>query len=488
MAQTLHHKLYHKSLALFTDFYQLTMAYGYWKTGFHEKQSVFHFTFRRHPFKGGFAVFAGLGTFMDFLQDFRFSDCDLDYLHTLKNGDHFPLFEEGFLDYLRNMEFSCDIDSVPEGTVVFPYEPLVRVKGPLIQAQILESALLNIINFQTLIATKAARIKQAAGSNMLVEFGMRRAQGLDGAISASRASIIGGSDATSNVLAGKIFSIPIKGTMSHSWVMAFEKELTAFQEFAKILPNHAVFLVDTYNSISGVEKAIEATLALKKEGFSLLAVRLDSGDLAKLSIKIRKLLDAAGLYSTKIMASNELDEHLIGSLKEKGAKITLWGVGTNLVTGKDQTAFDGVYKLSCLQDKEGNWIDKIKLSEEREKTTIPGILQVKRAFFKGKYLYDIVYDEKIGLNNLEEIYHPVTKEKKNVEEVHELKDLMMPIFAKGKKVYSSPSISSIKEVVKRELLHLDSPVKKLVSSTPYFVGLEKSLFQKRQKLIQEGTF
>ena len=346
-------QIYKESLALLTDLYQLTMSYGYWKTGLDRKEAVYHLFFRRAPFQGGFTVAAGLEAAIDYLENFHFDESDLHYLADLKNSEGGRSFPDDFLDYLFNLKFSCDVDAMPEGTIAFPYEPLLRIKGPLIQCQILESPLLNLINFPTLIATKAARIRIAAKDDQIIEFGLRRAQGIDGSITASRAAYIGGCSATSNVLAGKLFGIPVRGTHSHSWVMVFDDELESFQTLAENMPANSVFLVDTYDSLEGVKKAIQVGKWLKKKGKTLKGIRLDSGDLAYLSIKSREMLDKAGFPDAAIVASNELDETLISDLKRQGAQVGVWGVGTNLVTSKDQPALDGVYKLSALRDPGG---------------------------------------------------------------------------------------------------------------------------------------
>lgn len=275
-------KLYKHSLALLTDLYELTMAYGYWKLGVPEKEAVFHVTFRENPFKGGYTIACGLDYAIDFLQHLRFTDDDLAYLATILGNDDKPLFEPAFLDYLRDLEFTFDIDAVPEGTVIFPHEPLVRVKGPILQAQILETALLNMVNFQTLIATKAARVCEAALGEPVIEFGLRRAQSIDGGISATRASFVGGCTSTSNVLAGLLFGIPVKGTHAHSWVMSFPTELESFEAYARAMPNNCIFLVDTYNTLEGVRHAVEVGKELEAQGHTMVGIRLDSGDLAYL--------------------------------------------------------------------------------------------------------------------------------------------------------------------------------------------------------------
>ena len=299
------------SKALLTDLYQLTMAYGYWKTGRAEQPAVFHLFFRNNPFQGGYVVAAGLETVVEFLRRFQFSSDDLEYLATISGGDGRPIFDAGYLSYLQELTLSLDIDAIPEGTIVFPNEPLLRVRGPILQCQLLESILLNIVNFQSLIATKASRVVRAAQGDDVLEFGLRRAQGMDGAMAASRAAYVGGCAATSNVLAGRQFGIPVRGTHAHSWVMSFESERDAFRAYAESMPNNCVFLVDTYDTLEGVRHAIEIGEDLKKRGHRLAGIRLDSGDLAALSIAARQMLDDAGFVDAKIVASNDLDERLI---------------------------------------------------------------------------------------------------------------------------------------------------------------------------------
>lgn len=468
--------IYNQSLALLTDLYQITMVYGYWKAKIAERQAVFHLNFRRWPFKGGFAIAAGLETAIQFLHELHFSDTDLAYLEEL------DLFEKPFFEFLSGFRFSCDVEAVPEGSLVFPYEPMLRVKGPLWQAQLLESPMLNIINFQTLVATKAARISLAAHPDPVVEFGMRRAQGIDGAISASRAAFIGGCESTSDVIAGKLFGIPVRGTHAHSWIMAFEDEETAFEEFAKMRPKNCVMLIDTYNSIEGAKKAIKVAKALKN--FDLTALRIDSGDLAKLSIEIRKMLDGAGFAKTRIMASNELDEYLIRDLKQQGAKINTWGVGTHLVTGKDQSALDGVYKLAAIQNEKGEWVYKLKLSEQTAKVTNPGILQVRR-FFNGQfYTADAIYDELTGIGEsttIVDIHDPNKQMRAGGEHI----DLLVPIFREGKQVYIAPSIQESQEHAKRELSKLPVGMERFTNPELYLAGLEESLYKKKVELIRK---
>ena len=337
--------VYQSSLSLLTDLYQLTMAYGYFREDIAQRDSVFHLFFRKSPFQGGYTIAAGLETAIEWIDRFSFDESDLEYLGTLTGRDGKPLFDPSFADYLRDLTLTVDIDAIPEGTVVFPHQPLLRVRGPLLQCQLLETCLLNIINFQSLIATKSSRICRVAGDEPVLEFGLRRAQGIDGSLSASRAAFIGGCSATSNVLAGKIYGIPVRGTHAHSWVMSFDDELTAFEKYADALPNNCVFLVDTYDTLQGVRNAVKVGQALRERGHEMVGVRLDSGDLAKLSIGAREILDQGGFPKASIVASNDLDEHLMASLKSQGARISVWGVGTKLVTAYDQPALGGVYKL-----------------------------------------------------------------------------------------------------------------------------------------------
>ncbi len=476
---------YDQPQALLTDFYQLSMAYGYWKAGLDKKESVFHLFFRKMPFKGGFTVAAGLERVVRFLEKFAFESSDLAYLETIQKENGEPFFEKKFLDYLSHLRFTGNLDAVPEGTVVFPYEPLVRVQAPLVECQLLESPLLNLINFPTLIATKAARICIAAQGEPIMEFGLRRAQGVDGALTASRSCYIGGCDSTSNVLAGKLFGIPVKGTHSHSWVMVFDDELESFQVYAKHLPDNCIFLVDTYDTIEGVKKAIQVGKTLKKQGKKLLGIRLDSGDLADLSIRSRKLLDDAGFQDAVIVASNELDEMIINELKRQGAKITIWGVGTNLVTAKDQPALDGVYKLSAIRDPGKKWKYKLKLSEQMLKISNPGILQVKRFYSDGENIADMIYDIEMAPSDDYHIVNPfdsthVRVLKKNVSSV----DLLLPIFEKGRCVYSCPPLRDIREYTQKELKKFSVGIKRFLNPHVYVVGLEQNYNNVKIQLIQ----
>ena len=479
-------RIFDQSLALLTDLYQLTMSYGYWKSGLVHKEAVFHLFFRRRPFNGGFTVAAGLEYVVDYLENFRFDDSDLAYLETLIDSQEERLFPEPFLNYLADLKFTCDVDAVPEGTVVFPYQPLLRIRGPLIQCQLLESPLLNLINFPSLIATKAARMRIAAGTDQILEFGLRRAQGIDGALTASRSAYIGGCDSTSNVLAGKLFGIPVRGTHSHSWVMVFDEEQEAFQKYAESLPNQCVFLVDTYDTIKGVEHAIEVGKWLKKNNRKFLGVRLDSGDLAQLSIKARKMLDAAGFQDAQILASNELDESLIAELKRQGAQINIWGVGTNLVTSQDQPALDGVYKLSAIRDPGGPWKYKLKLSEQMLKVSDPGILQVRRYSNEGGNVADVIYDVEHPPQNPCVMVDPLDPMRQKILRgnlTH--KDLLVPIFVEGTRVYELPSLAGIKAYTQQELSNFQVGIKRFINPHQYNHGMEYSLYQNKLELIQK---
>lgn len=476
--------LYHHSLALLTDLYQLTMIYGYWKAGIADRQAVFHLNFRKWPFEGGFAIAAGLETAVRFIQSLQFTPDDLEYLDSLRDFKGQKLFDDGFTGFLSRFSFRCDVDAIKEGSLVFPYEPLIRVKGPVWQAQLMETPLLNLINFQTLIATKAARIFLAAKPDPVIEFGIRRAQGVDGAVSASRAAFIGGCVATSDVLAGKLFDIPVRGTHAHSWVMAFDEERLAFETFARTMPSNGVMLIDTYDSVEGVKKAIAVAKSMKGTGFELSGVRLDSGDLAQLSIEVRKILDDAGLFKTQIMASNELDEYLIRDLKQQGARIDVWGVGTNLVTGKDQPALDGVYKLSAIQDSKGEWQDRIKLSEQTAKTTNPGIQQIRRYFDGRYYAGDAIYDELLGVKEECTAIDPFDPNHQMRFE-GKCEDLLKPVMRRGELAGLLPSLPEIRSHTLKELQRLPAAMERLIHPQPYFAGLEKSYYQKKIHLIRQ---
>ncbi|VVC76854.1 Nicotinate phosphoribosyltransferase pncB2 [Aquicella siphonis] len=467
---------------LLTDFYQLTMAYGYWKLNMHEQEAAFHLLFRKNPFKGNYALSCGLATVVDFLTNWRFCNDDLAYLGTLKNAFQEPLFTPDFLDYLAQLSFTCDVDAVPEGTVVFANEPLIRVQGPILQCQMIETALLNMINFQTLIATKASRVCRAAQGDNVIEFGMRRAQGPDGALSASRAAYIGGCVATSNTLAGKLYDIPVRGTHAHSWVTAFPTEMDAFHAYTDIMPHNTVLLVDTFNTVEGVKNAIKAGKKLRENGADLLGIRLDSGDLADLSIKARKLLDEAGFENTGIMASNSLDEYVISDLKQQNAQITSWGVGTHLATAYDQPALDGVYKLSALRDKKGAWNYKLKLSEQEVKISNPGRHQIRRFFSADRYVMDVIYDLSLGMADTPEVVLlDQSMQDIRLDDYDGFVDLLEPVLRNGQPVLAQKSIHTLRK-------HAVDAVQQFHNShgdAPYSVSLEKKLFELKENLIQE---
>lgn len=467
---------------LLTDFYQLTMAYGYWKLGMHEQPANFHLMFRSNPFKGNHAICAGLASAIHFLSDWQFKQDDLDYLAGLKNIKGESVFSSGFLDYLASLSFSCDIHAIPEGTVVFPQTPLLRVQGPLLQCQLIESSLLNIINFQTLIATKAARVCRAAGNDEVIEFGMRRAQGPDGALSASRAAYIGGCSATSNTLAGKYFDIPVRGTHAHSWVTAFKDEQTAFDSYASVMPHNCILLVDTYNTIEGVKHAINTGKKLREEGADLQGIRLDSGDMASLSIEARKLLDDAGFKNTIIFASNSLDENIISEFKANNACVTAWGVGTNLVTAYDQPALDGVYKLSALQNQQGQWEYKLKLSEQEVKISNPGRQQVRRYFDNNKQLMDVLYEIDLGIDDKPCIVSLDANSEETTPSRHDnYIDLLKPVLAKGELIAPLPSIHETRKYCLNNL----SGFYQHYTDKEYLAGIEKKLQELKTSLINE---
>ncbi len=428
-----------------TDLYQLTMAQGYWKLGRADQQAVFNLTFRKPPFGAGVALACGLAQALELIEHFGYSPAQIDFLATLKGNDQQPLFDRGFLDWLAEQRATIDLDAMPEGSASFPHEPLLRVRGPLAQCQLLETSLLTVINFQTLIATKAARIVAAAGGDAVLEFGLRRAQGLDGGLSASRAAYIGGVAATSNVEAGMRFGIPVRGTHAHAWVMAFEHEQDAFSAYAEAMPNNCVFLVDTYDTMKGVDRAILEAAKLHARGHTMAGIRLDSGDLGELSKAARKKLDAAGLQHAAIVASSDLDEYAIDELKLSGAAISVWGVGTRLATAYDQPALGGVYKLAALEQADGSWRRMVKLSENPIKTSLPGLLQVRRLSVAGKPIVDVIYDEEFGPPQPGEPGWPldVTKlEPVPLPADAQVEDLLQPVLRLGQRVGPAPSIEA----------------------------------------------
>lgn len=475
---------------LLTDLYQLTMAAGYWRSGKAEQEAVFHLFFRRLPFAGGYAIAAGLADVVAWLDGFRFGKVELDYLAALPGRDGKPLFERSFLDYLGGMEWRCDVEAIPEGTVVFPHEPLLRIKGPLIQAQLVETALLNIVNFQTLIATKAARVCLAAQGDPVLEYGLRRAQGPDGAVMASRAAFIGGCAATSNVLAGMTHGIPVRGTHAHSWVMSFDTELESFEAYAEAMPNNCIFLVDTYDTLEGVRHAVEVGKRLRERGHELAGIRLDSGDLAWLSIESRRILDEGGFPKASIVASNDLDEHLIESLKHQGAAISVWGVGTKLVTGGEQAALGGVYKLGAIRNEAGVWKPKIKLSEQAAKVSNPGIQQVRRFTLDGEFRGDAIFDEEQGCAESVRIVHPGDVQRmKEMPEGASYEDMLKPLYRAGKLVGALPSLPKIQQRCHEQLSHLHATIKRLQHPHEYPAGVEQALHERKLAMIKtaQGT-
>jgi nicotinate phosphoribosyltransferase len=478
--------VYGGSLALLTDLYQLSMACGYWKAGHSEREAVFHLTYRRPPFGGGYAVAAGIAPALAYLKRFSFTDDDVAYLATLRDNDGKALFPDRFLAYLRDLKFTCTVDAVPEGSLVFPHEPIVRVRGPILQAQLVETPLLTLVNFQTLIATKAARIVHAAKGETVLEFGLRRAQGFDGGLGASRAAYIGGCSATSNVLAGKLLGIPVKGTHAHSWVMFHGDELAAFRAYAEALPGNCTFLVDTYDTLDGVRNAITVGRELRAKGHELAGIRLDSGDLAFLSIEARRLLDDAGFPKAKIVASNDLDENLILAIQEQGAKIDTWGVGTKLVTAFDQPALGGVYKLGACRDDQGKWHEAIKLSEQPIKISNPGVLQVKRLRMGGELVGDVIFDSEHGcaspcaIHAIERPLQPPITPAHDSEE-----DLLVPIMEKGTPL-ALPGLDAARARAAADLAALSPRTRRFLNPQPYPVGLDGHVHRRKQELIAEA--
>lgn len=470
---------------LLTDLYQLTMAYGYFRRGLMRDDSVFHLFFRKLPFGGGYAVAAGLDDVLEFVSNYRFSRADTEFLATLLGSDGEPLFADDFLVYLEGLRLSVDIDAISEGSVVFAGEPLVRVRGSLLEAQLLETTLLNLVNFQTLIATKAARVCEAAQGEPVLEFGMRRAQGIDGAMAASRAAFIGGCEATSNVLAGQRFGIPVRGTHAHSWVMAFDSERESFEAYAEAMPNNCVFLVDTYDTLTGVRHAIEVGTRLRARGKRMLGIRIDSGDLAWLSVEARKLLDAAGFEDAFIVGSNDLDEYLVESLKHQNAKISVWGIGTRLVTAFDQPALGGVYKLSMIAKAGGAFVPRVKVSEQPSKTTTPGVQQVRRFSRAGKFVADVIFDETQGIGEPATLVDPLNPLRRRVlGRDLTCEDLLVPVVRAGKVVCARPTLQAIQARAKAQLSGLDRTVRRFANPHEYPVGLSQELEQQRRALVE----
>lgn len=475
------------NLTLLTDLYEITMMQGYFKSG-KKDFAVFDAFYRKNPCDGGYAICAGLEQVIDYIEHLHFDADDIAYLRSLK------IFDEDFLAYLSDFHFSGDIYAIPEGSVMFPREPMLKVVAPIMEAQLIETAVLNIINHQSLIATKAARVCYAAKGDGVMEFGLRRAQGPDSGTYGARAAVIGGCKGTSNVLAGQLFDVPVLGTHAHSWIMSFLDEYTAFQAYAKLYPNACTLLVDTYDTLkSGVPNAIHVFEEMRKAGTlsKNYGIRMDSGDLAYLSKKARLMLDEAGFPDAVIAASNDLDEYLIESLKQQGAAITSWGVGTNLITSKDNPSFGGVYKLAAIQDKKGNFIPKIKLSENIEKVTNPGNKTFYRIYDKasGKIradlicLADEVFDESKDLK----LFDPNAPWKKTrlPGGSYTMREMLIPVFKNGKAIYHSPSVMEIQQICNREKASLWDETKRFTNPHEIHVDLSQKLYDMKTALLED---
>lgn len=472
------------NLTLLTDFYELTMMQGYFTNKTNETV-VFDVFYRTNPSGGGYSICAGLEQAIEYIKHLHFTEEDLEYLRSHHS------FTDEFLDYLRDFTFTGDIYAVPEGTVVFPMEPLMKVIAPATEAQLVETALLNIINHQSLIATKASRVCYAAKGEPVMEFGLRRAQGPDAGTLGARAAVIGGCVGTSNVLCAKKFNVPALGTHAHSWIMSFDSEYTAFRTYAELYPENATLLVDTYDTLrSGVPNAIRVFTELREEGKmpKKYGIRLDSGDLAYLSKKARKMLDAAGFTDASICASSDLDEYLIDSLKLQGAKINVWGVGTNLITSKDCPAFGGVYKLAAIQ-KDGEFIPKIKLSENQWKITNPGNKTIYRIYEKetGKIKADLIAlaDETFNEENPLLLFDPVNTWKKTYLQpgTYTMRELLVPVFLNGTCVYESPSVLEIRDYCEKELNTLWDETRRFANPHIVYVDLSNQLWQVKSELL-----
>ena len=479
-----------RNLTLLTDMYELTMMQGYFKNAHANVDVIFDMFYRRNPDGNGFSICCGLEQVIDYVENLRFNKDDIDYLSSL------GIFDGDFLDYLADFRFTGDIYAIPEGRVMFPKEPIVKVKAPIMQAQLLETAILNIINHQSLIATKAARVVHAAEGDGVMEFGLRRAQGPDAGIYGARAAVIAGCVGTSNVLAGKMFGVPVLGTHAHSWIMSFPDELTAFREYARIYPDQCILLADTYDTLkSGVPNAIKVFTEMREQGIRLKSygIRLDSGDLAYLSKKAKKMFEDAGFHDVTIAASNDLDENLISSLKLQGATINSWGVGTNLITSKDSPSFGGVYKLSAIQDPEtGSFIPKIKISENSEKITNPGDKVIYRIYDRdsGKLFADLIAlkDESYDENQDLLLFDPVETWKKTLMKAgeYEMEPLLIPVFKDGECVYKDrPSVMELQDICRKDLDRLWDEAKRLVNPHHVHVDLSRKLWDLKQRLLDE---
>lgn len=477
-----------QNLTLLTDFYELTMMQGYYNNNNNETV-IFDVFYRENPSGSGYSICAGLDQVIDYIKELKFTDEDIIFLRNQE------IFNEGFLEYLMNFSFTGDIYAVPEGTVVFPMEPLVKVIAPIMEAQLIETALLNIINHQSLIATKASRVVYAASGQPVMEFGLRRAQGPDAGTLGARAAVIGGCVGTSNVLAAKLYDVPALGTHAHSWIMSFDDELTAFRKYAELYPQNTTLLVDTYDTLrSGVPNAIKVFRELRDLDKMPVkyGIRLDSGDLAYLSKKARKMLDAAGFTQASITASSDLDEYIIDSLKTQGAKIDSWGVGTRLITSKDCPAFGGVYKLAAIK-REGDFLPKIKLSENQWKITNPGNKKIYRIYEKesGKLKADLITleEEQFTPDKPLLLFDPVATWKKTTleEDSYTLRELLVPIFLSGKCVYTSPSVMEIRAYCMKELDTIWDEVRRLINPHIVYIDLSEKLYQIKSKLLDSLT-
>ncbi len=475
------------NLTLLTDLYEITMMQGYYRTG-NRDVVVFDMFYRDNPSGGGYAISCGLQQFIEYIQNLQFTTDDIRYLESV------GMFDEDFLKYLSTFRFSGSIYAVPEGTIIFPREPIVKIIAPIMEGQLVETALLNIINHQSLIATKASRVCHAAKGDGVMEFGLRRAQGPDSGILGARAAVIGGCNGTSNVLAGQTFNIPVKGTHAHSWIMSFPDEYTAFKTYAELYPDACTLLVDTYDTLqSGVPNAIRVFTEMRDAGVKMknFGIRMDSGDLAYLSKKARKMLDDAGFPDAVISASNDLDEYLIENLKSQGATITSWGVGTSLITSKDWPAFGGVYKLAAIRDESGTFIPKIKLSENTEKVTNPGNKEIWRIYDKatGKIRADLIaltgetFDESEDMV----LFDPAETWKRTrlPGESYTLRKLLVQIFDEGKCVYTSPTVPEIRDVCSREKQTLWDENMRFVNPAEIYVDLSEALFRMKQTVFNE---
>lgn len=477
-----------QNLTLLTDLYELTMMQGYFKNKDRNETVIFDAFYRSNPCDGGYSICAGLEQLIQYIRELHFDPEDIAYLRSL------GIFEEDFLEYLSTFHFSGDIYAIPEGTVIFPREPLVKVIAPIMEAQLVETAILNIINHQSLIATKAARVCHAARGDGIMEFGLRRAQGPDAGIYGARAAMIGGCIGTSNVLAGQLFDVPVKGTHAHSWIMSFPDEYTAFKTYADMYPDACILLADTYDTLkSGVPNAIRVFREMREAGvrLSFYGIRLDSGDLAYLSKKARRMLDEAGFEDAVISASNDLDEFLIDSLKVQGATITSWGVGTNLITAKDNPSFGGVYKLAAIMGEDGAFIPKIKLSENSEKVTNPGNKMIYRIYEKdsGKVKADLICltDETYHEEDDLLLFDPAEPWKKTKLKggTYTLRPLMIQVFKNGECSYTSPKVMEMREYCKKELETLWDETKRLVNPHQVYVDLSKKLYDIKIQLLDQ---